>query len=283
MKNSKSLLLDLIGRISLNESDAEKRSIAAHLIESICGVTSAEAMTAHAVSVSDEFKLNEALDRINRSEPLQYILNEAWFYGRKFYVDPGVLIPRPETEELVALILGRTERKDKAPRIVDVATGSGCIGISLALELRRSETWGTDISDSALRVARRNAASLASGTQFLSHNVLVDQLPVADVAIIVSNPPYIAHSEMTDMDRNVLEHEPHLALFVPDNDPLLFYHALTKQGMQVMIPGGMLAVEINARFGREVAATMTQAGLQRVELLKDIAGKERFVIARKPT
>src|SRR6478735_10557980 len=122
MKNSKSLLLDLIGRISLNESDAEKRSIAAHLMESICGLTSAELMTTPAVSASDEVKLNEALERINRSEPLQYILNEAWFYGRKFYVDPGVLIPRPETEELVALILGRTERKDKT-RIVDVATG----------------------------------------------------------------------------------------------------------------------------------------------------------------
>ena len=283
MKNSKSLLMDLIGRISLNESDAEKRSIAAYLMESICGLTPAEVMTTHAVSASDEVKLNEALDRINRSEPLQYILNEAWFYGRKFYVDPGVLIPRPETEELVALILKRTERKDKTPRIVDVATGSGCIAISLALEVRGSETWGTDISDAALRVARRNAASLGSGTQLLSNNVLVDPLPVGDVGIIVSNPPYIAQSEMKGMDRNVLDHEPHLALFVPDNDPLLFYRALAKQGMHAMIPEGMLAVEINARFGREVAAAMTHAGLQRVELLKDIAGKERFVIARKPT
>jgi len=283
MKNSKSLLMDLIGRISLNESDAEKRSIAAHLMESICGLTPAEVMTTHAVSASDEVKLNEALDRINRSEPLQYILNEAWFYGRKFYVDPGVLIPRPETEELVELILKRTERKDKTPRIVDVATGSGCIAISLALEVRGSETWGTDISDAALRVARRNAASLGSGTQLLSNNVLVDPLPVGDVGIIVSNPPYIAQSEMKGMDRNVLDHEPHLALFVPDNDPLLFYRALAKQGMHAMIPEGMLAVEINARFGREVAAAMTHAGLQRVELLKDIAGKERFVIARKPT
>jgi release factor glutamine methyltransferase len=283
MKNSKSLLMDLIGRISLNESDAEKRSIAAHLMESICGLTPAEVMTTHAVSASDEVKLHQALDRINRSEPLQYILNEAWFYGRKFYVDPGVLIPRPETEELVALILKRTERKDKTPRIVDVATGSGCIAISLALEVRGSETWGTDISDAALRVARRNAASLGSGTQLLSNNVLVDQLPVGDVGIIVSNPPYIAQSEMKGMDRNVLDHEPHLALFVPDNDPLLFYRALAKQGMHAMIPEGMLAVEINARFGREVAAAMTHAGLQRVELLKDIAGKERFIIARRPT
>jgi len=282
MKNSKSLLLDLIDRIGLNESGAEKRSIAVHLLESICGLTSAEAMTAQAVSPADELKLNEAVARINRFEPLQYILNEAWFFGRKFFVDPAVLIPRPETEELVAMILERVDRAHQSQRVVDVATGSGCIAITLALELRRSETWGTDVSDAALRIARQNATSMGSRTQMISHNVLGDSLPMQDVAVLVSNPPYIAEIEMKSMDRNVLEHEPHLALFVPDNNPLLFYHALASRAKEALVAGGLLAVEINARFGREVASTMADAGLQRVELLRDLAGKDRFVIARKP-
>ncbi|HTF17761.1 MAG TPA: peptide chain release factor N(5)-glutamine methyltransferase [Chryseolinea sp.] len=283
MKNSKSLFLDVIGWISLKESESEVRAIATHLIESICGLTSADMMAGKPVSASDEAKLQEAVARINRFEPLQYILNEVYFFGRKFYVDPAVLIPRPETEQLVALIIDRADKKSRSQRIFDVATGSGCLAISLDLELSPLETWGTDISEAALVVARRNAALLGSRTNLVLHDVLTGELPVNEVAIVASNPPYIAEREKETMERNVLDHEPHLALFVPDSNPLVFYDALSANSQKVLVPGGLLAVEINERFGKEVATLMTEAGLQRVELVKDLAGKDRFVFARKGT
>lgn len=281
MKNSKSLLLDLIGRISLQESESEIRTIATHLMESICGLTPAELMAGKPVSGSDEMKLHDAMARINRYEPLQYILNEAYFFGRKFYVDPSVLIPRPETEQLVALIIDRVDHTSRSRKIIDVATGSGCIAISLDLELPDAEVWGTDISDPALIVARRNAATLNSAANLVLHDVLADELPVNEVAVVVSNPPYIAESEKKTMGRNVLEHEPHLALFVSDSNPLVFYDALASRSLKALIPGGLLAVEINERFGTGVAALITDAGFRGVELLKDLAGKDRFVLARK--
>jgi release factor glutamine methyltransferase len=281
MKNSKSLFLDLIGKVSLNESEEEIRAIVRHLIESICGLSVAELMADKAVSESDEMRLHEAVARINRHEPLQYILNEAYFFGRKFYVDGSVLIPRPETEQLVSLIIDRAERTSRAQKIIDIATGSGCIAISLDLELRVAETWGTDVSDEALVVARRNATSLNSDTNFLLHDILSNELPANEVAIIVSNPPYIGESEKEAMARNVLDHEPHLALFVTDSNPLVFYDAIGTRSAKSLAPGGLLAMEINERFGNEVAALMTACGFQRVELLKDISGKDRFVMARK--
>jgi release factor glutamine methyltransferase len=281
MKNSKSLFLDLINRINLQESEAEIRAIVIVLLESISGLQPADIITGKVVSDADELKLYEAVARINRFEPLQYVLNEAHFFGRKFYVDPAVLIPRPETEELVALIIDRTDKALRSTRIVDVATGSGCIAITLGLELPNAETWGTDVSDDALVVARRNAGLLRSHTIMLSHNVLTDDLPINEVATLVSNPPYIAEAEKQTMDRNVLEHEPHLALFVSDSNPLIFYDALAGLSMKALARGGLLAVEINARFGREVSAVMTRAGMANVELVKDLAGKERFVFARK--
>ena len=281
MKNSKLLFLDLIGRVTLKESEEEIRAIVRHLIESICGLSSAELMADKAVSESDEIRLHEAVARINRNEPLQYILNEAWFFGRKFYVDRSVLIPRPETEQLVALIIDRADRTSRVQKVIDVATGSGCIAISLNLEISNAETWGTDVSEAALAVARRNATSLNNRTNFLLQDILSGELPVNEVAIVVSNPPYIGECEKEAMARNVLDYEPHLALFVPDSNPLVFYEAIGKRSAKALVPGGLLAMEINERFGKEVAALMTESGFQRVELLKDLAGKDRFVLARK--
>lgn len=281
MKNSKSLFPELIGRITLKESAEEIRTIVMRLLEGICGLSAAEIMAGKPVTAADEFKLHEAVARINRSEPLQYVINEAYFFGRKFHVDPAVLIPRPETEELVAHVLQRIDRSAPALRIVDVATGSGCIAITLGLELRVAQTWGTDISDAALNVARTNAAALQSDAQFMRHDILTDTLPVSDVDVIVSNPPYIAESEIVAMKANVFQYEPRIALFVPDNDVLLFYRALTKRGRSALVPGGLLAVEINERFGSEVAALITDAGYDAVEVLKDLAGKDRFVMARR--
>lgn len=280
MKNSKSLFLELISKISLKESDAEIKAIASLLLESICGLTPAELMAGKPVSPTEEMKLYQAVSRINRSEPLQYILNEAHFFGRKYYVDPSVLIPRPETEELVALVIDRSDRTSTRP-VVDVATGSGCIGITLSLELPNAIVWCTDVSEKALSVARRNTDALGGHARMILHDVLNDELPINEVATVVSNPPYIAESEKQAMNTNVVEHEPHLALFVPDANPLIFYEALAMRGMKSLTAGGLLAMEINERFGREVAALMENAGLLGVELVKDLAGKDRFVFARK--
>lgn len=280
MTNSKSLLQELIGRITVPYSDDEIRAIASQLLESVCGFKKLELLTGKAVSELEYKNLAEAIERINRSEPLQYILNEAYFFGRQFYVDPAVLIPRPETEELVALIRERV-RLDVPIRIVDIATGSGCIGITLQLELPNAIVWGTDISQDALTVANRNAEALGSRITLLHHDILSDNLPVANLDVIVSNPPYIMDSEKLSMDRNVLEYEPHLALFVPDSDPLVFYKVIAKRGSSSLVSEGLIAVEINARFGKEVADIMTAAGFNGVEIIKDLTGKDRFVIARK--
>jgi release factor glutamine methyltransferase len=281
MNNSKSLFRDLITAIKLQESESEVRAIVTTLMESICRTTAASLMAGKSVNPEEELKLHHAVARVNRYEPLQYVLNEAIFFSRKFYVDPAVLIPRPETEELVELIIKRTSGVSTRQRIMDVATGSGCIAITLALELRNAKTWGTDVSDAALVVARRNAELLQSQTSLIAHNVLTTDLPVSDLDILVSNPPYIADSEKQLMDRNVLDYEPHLALFVPDSQPLIFYEVLARRGLMSLRPGGLLAVEINERFGRAVADVMSRAGLIGVEVLQDLAGKDRFVFARK--
>jgi release factor glutamine methyltransferase len=280
MKNSKALLLDLISQITLQESDEEIQAIASRLLESIYQLTKMERITGKALNGDQEKRLADAIKRINLSEPLQYVLNEADFYGRTFYVDPAVLIPRPETEELVSLVIDRIDGT-RPHRIVDVATGSGCIAISLQLELTYGEAWGTDVSEPALVVARRNATTLGSRATFVRSDILAEALPVNGIDIVVSNPPYISESERKTLSRNVLEHEPHLALFVPDTNPLLFYKALALRSSESLLPAGLLAMEINARFGSEVATVMTEAGFQGVEVVKDLSGKNRFVIARK--
>lgn len=281
MTNSKLLFAELTKKITLDESDGEIHAIVAHLLESVCGPAALRSVGGVTVNDAQVRELGAAVARVNRHEPLQYILNEAWFFGRRFYVDPSVLIPRPETEELVSLVLDRADEPHRRGQIIDVATGSGCIAITLGLELPGATTLGTDISDRALKVARRNASALVSKTKFVSSDILCEQMPAREVAIVVSNPPYIAESERETMSRNVLEHEPELALFVPDADPLVFYRMLADKSATALIPGGMLAVEINARFGNEVAEIFEQKGLQRVELLRDLSGRNRFVTARK--
>ncbi|MGC3945976.1 MAG: peptide chain release factor N(5)-glutamine methyltransferase [Chryseolinea sp.] len=281
MKNSKSLLSELIDGISLKESETEKQAIATYLIESICSLSPADIMSGKSINARNESKLHDAIRRINLNEPLQYILHEAHFFGRKFYVDPAVLIPRPETEELVALILDRLNRKDRDQNIVDIATGSGCIAITLALELRHVSVSATDVSKDALTVARRNSKALGASVNLVMNNALADELPVNDVDILVSNPPYIAENEKQAMQSNVVDYEPHLALFVPDNNPLVFYEAIVGHGVKHLRSGGLLAVEINERFGKEVAAMMINSSFRHVELLKDLAGKDRFVFSRK--
>ena len=225
-------------------------------------------------------KIDKVVEELKKSRPVQYIFNEARFHGHDFYVDGSVLIPRPETEELVDIIVDENELSDLS--VLDAGTGSGCIAISLALALKFPEVTAVDISEKALEVARRNAAALnARNIDFVCCDMLDMPVEVGKYDIIVSNPPYIAESEKAGMDRNVLDYEPSGALFVPDDDPLRFYKALSRFGADALKPGGRLYFEINSRFPAEIKKMLDAGGYVDVELLRDMQGLWRFARAHK--
>ena len=225
-------------------------------------------------------KIDKVVEELKKSRPVQYIFNEARFHGHDFYVDESVLIPRPETEELVDIIVDENGLSDLS--VLDAGTGSGCIAISLALALKFPEVTAVDISEKALEVARRNAAALnARNIDFVCCDMLDMPVEVGKYDIIVSNPPYIAESEKVGMDRNVLDYEPSGALFVPDDDPLRFYKALSRFGADALKPGGRLYFEINSRFPAEIKKMLDADGYVDVELLRDMQGLWRFARAHK--
>ena len=230
-----------------------------------------------------------AFERMAAGEPLQYITGEAWFYGRQFRVTPDVLIPRPETEELVNSVLlqsaGTRSKGGFRPAILDLCTGSGCIAWSLALEIPGAEVTAVDISDGALTVAASQdfagemsqTGAVAPG--FVKADVLQDTLTLQGPEkydIIVSNPPYVMDSEKSLMRTNVLDHEPHLALFVPDDDALKFYKAIAVHASRLLKEDGFGVVEINEALGLQTAELFVQMGF-RAEVVKDLFEKDRFV------
>ena len=221
-------------------------------------------------------RIADIITRLRRHEPLQYIVGHARFHGHRFKVTPAVLIPRPETEQLVDLIIDENPASDL--RVLDMGTGSGCIAISLARALKFAQVDALDISRDALAVARENAAALKVKVRFFESDILSPQ-PAASYDIIVSNPPYICWSERETMDRNVKDYEPGQALFVPDNDPLLFYKAIATYAAQSLEQGGRLYLEINQRFGNEVKRLLEDSGLADVRIIDDSYGKPRFATA----
>lgn len=232
-----------------------------------------------ALSPKKEQELEDILQRLSRFEPLQYIEGRTLFLGREFGVAPGVLIPRPETEELVELMLKEIPAD---ARILDVGTGSGCIAISLAKELPDALVTAWDVSPEALSVARANARKLQADVRFVECDVLacqVDEVGLYDV--IVSNPPYVTEAEKADMEPNVLQWEPSLALFVPDDDPLRFYRRIAVLGRDMLADGGRLYFEINRAYGREMVEMLRTMGYVGVRVEKDLSQNDRFVIAEK--
>ena len=231
------------------------------------------------LSPKKEQELEDILQRLSRFEPLQYIEGRTLFLGREFWVAPGVLIPRPETEELVELMLKEIPAD---ARILDVGTGSGCIAISLAKELPDALVTAWDVSPEALSVARANARKLQADVRFVECDVLacqVDEVGLYDV--IVSNPPYVTEAEKADMEPNVLQWEPSLALFVPDDDPLRFYRRIAVLGRDMLADGGRLYFEINRAYGREMVEMLRTMGYVGVRVEKDLSQNDRFVIAEK--
>lgn len=232
-----------------------------------------------ALSPKKEQELEDILQRLSRFEPLQYIEGRTLFLGREFWVAPGVLIPRPETEELVELMLKEIPAD---ARILDVGTGSGCIAISLAKALPDALVTAWDVSPEALSVARANARKLQADVRFVECDVLacqVDEVGLYDV--IVSNPPYVTEAEKADMEPNVLQWEPSLALFVPDDDPLRFYRRIAVLGRDMLADGGRLYFEINRAYGREMVEMLRAMGYVGVRVEKDLSQNDRFVIAEK--
>ena len=239
--------------------------------------------------------LLSCVERLATGEPLQYVMGFEWFCGHKFNVAPGVLIPRPETEELVNKAIGFAQQHQSANplRILDICTGSGCIAWSLAAALPQSEVYACDISQQALKIASTQQIQCADNTpakvKLLECDILSQQAQQiiaqacgeGEFNLIISNPPYVCECEKSQMRENVLNHEPHLALFVPDNDPLKFYRAIAQLSGRILSPGGALMFEINERFGAETAQMMQQMGYTSCQVLQDLFGKDRMVVGYK--
>lgn len=272
---SKELFSKVLEQISLPDK-AEAKAIIEYLFQWKFGLSRADIM-ADRVFKMDETDFSEIIKRINRHEPIQYITQTAWFATRQFFVTPSVLIPRPETETIVNYV---TTVCNSAASVLDVGTGSGCIAISLKLNNPDLRVSAIDISEDALDVAKKNAALLHADVTFRVHDFLQDDTqPIGNFDFLVSNPPYVLDQEKSTMDETVLAYEPHLALFVPNDDPLAFYKALAQKGKKWLNPNGMVVAEINPKQAEPTVNLFSKAGFL-VEIIQDLDGKNRTIVAR---
>ncbi len=293
---------DICQRLTPLYGPQEAKAMTRMLLEDLFSLSFADILcgaTEH-LSDADTLRLQQSVDRLLDAEPLQYVTGTAFFCGHPFHVAPGVLIPRPETEWIVDTAVNLVT--SSAPRILDIGTGSGCIAISISLALADkhcyTEAW--DISEDALRIAADNAERLGADVKFRRRDALrleedfpaeenqggAEALSDTNAAaaswdIIVSNPPYICNREAADMHANVLRHEPHLALFVPDTDPLLFYRAIARYSMRSLRKGGWLLFECNTLYAHDTAQMASDMGFATSVVEDDCFGKPRFVKAQK--
>lgn len=256
--------------------NGEARAVTDYVLDVCFGLSKADILCGAVEEMTAEktAELNKIFGRLTEGEPVQYVLGRAEFSGRWFNVRPGVLIPRPETEELCAWITADS-KASASPKVLDIGTGSGCIAITLQLDMPESKVTAWDISADALDVARENAQQLGANVNFVKLDAL-NAKPEGEWDVIVSNPPYICEKEKKDMAVNVLEHEPHTALFVPDADPLLFYRAITRLAVQTLSKGGRLYFEINPIYADDTCHMMRAEGMTAVELRSDMYGKQRM-------
>ena len=219
------------------------------------------------------------LERLKAGEPVQYVAGTALFMGRSFIVNSSVLIPRPETSELIDWVVSDAEEKEKSQSILDIGTGSGCIASMLSLLMPNYAISACDISDKALSVAQENAKALGARVDFFHFDALGNEKLPNQYSTIVSNPPYICRNERSTMEQNVTEHEPEIALFVPNENPLLFYRAIARIGQNSLLPNGKLYLEINERLGNETLSLIKEEGYAHAELRKDAYGRNRMIKA----
>ena len=245
------------------------------------------------LSSNDQTELEKITARLEKAEPVQYVLGTADFCGRQFHVAPGVLIPRPETAELCEWIIESEKRKKSSEKcsLLDIGTGSGCIAITLALEMPEAKVSAWDISDEALRIAQENAKFLGADISFEHQDILDSSLFTFHSSlftfhsslynIIVSNPPYIQPSERDGMDKNVLDYEPETALFAPEDNPIIFYQRIGDYAIRSLMPGGLLYFELNPQTAEAVGNYLESIGFQEAEIHKGQFGKQRFLKAKK--
>ncbi len=300
-------------RLSSSYDEREAKAVARYLLDVGYGLTMTD-IIGGAVETLDESRLNEQLRRLQTGEPVQYVLGKAFFCGHEFRVRPGVLIPRPETEELVRVACDRVARygersgrsdgersgrsdgegSGRAVRILDIGTGSGCIAISLALAIPDAHVEAWDVSDEALAIARENASHLGAKVTFKKEDILRKQVAPSfgkatgrraqlgngglgeAVSLIISNPPYICEKERKDMEQRVLDHEPSLALFVPDDDPLLFYRFIAEYATRALTPKGLLLFEINPLYKDAMEEMLLSLHFHDIVFHEDQFGKIRF-------
>lgn len=259
----------------------EVRTLTYWIIEHVCGLSLAQQLSAKDSHLTPEqqMAIQRIISRLERHEPIQYVLGECSFYGLMFYVNPSVLIPRPETGELVEHILNN--HRESNLRLLDIGTGSGCIAITLAQKLLHARVSAIDISPEAIATAERNARRNGVEVHFQCVDLFDPQLMFhAPFDLIISNPPYVRQSEKSEMSPNVLDYEPHTALFVPDDDPLLFYRCATRRAKEWLAPGGRLYFEINAALAEEMVALLREEGYSHVCTWRDMQGRERFAAAQ---
>lgn len=273
-----------MGHLSSRYTPGEARAVAFALLEDAFGVgrTDVYADKVRQFSEEEEQRLRAILQQIAEGRPLQYATGVARFDGRLLRVTPATLIPRPETEELVAWAAERAEAMERTEgarhRLLDVGTGSGCIALSLALRL--GEGWKVaawDIDAETLSVARENARSQGAAVEFEQVDLLAQPMPAEPFDLIVSNPPYVCERERAEMEAQVLDYEPARALFVPDSDPLLFYRALVSLALRALRPAGWLLLEVNRAYATATAELLQQAGMADVEVRSDAFGNPRMV------
>ncbi len=278
------LLRDYINKIKIklanaypfNESNALVNIIFRHVFK-----YSTHDLIIHASDVIENEKqkeINKIVNRLLQHEPIQYILGETEFYGLKFSVTPDVLIPRNETEELVQHII--TENPSFNGNILDIGTGSGCIAVSLAKNMNNAHVLACDISTNAIETAKKNAKINNVNIVFFKHDILSNHTSNTKFDIIVSNPPYITEKEKNMMEPNVLKHEPHTALFVPNSDPLIFYNAIAGFAHKALSTDGVLWLEINEAYGKATCELLSEYGFNAI-VIKDINGRDRIVRAQK--
>jgi release factor glutamine methyltransferase len=271
---------NLLDILTTHHDANEAKAIAFALLEDAYGLTRTDVLLGKTEMLNEEeqHQLKLMAERLAKGEPMQYVVGKARFGDTYFNVTPATLIPRPETLELVEWVA--TEEKERTDlSILDIGTGSGCIAISLAQRLPHAKVEAWDISTEALHVAQGNATQLGVSITFQKQNILQPIHTSSRFTTIVSNPPYICQKERAEMEHHVLDHEPHLALFVPDDDPLLFYRAIAQRGQELLTNGGCIYVEINRAYGAETCELFKTMGYTNITLRKDEFGNDRMVRA----
>lgn len=289
-------------RLTAIYNEREAQAIVRTVLDALFGMSLTDICLGKVTQLSadDTTRLEKIMQRLEKSEPVQYVLGAEWFAGRLFDVAPGVLIPRPETEDLVKWACDEAKEKEKEdnskeergkeekevskkgeeaphPSILDIGTGSGCIAITVALALPQARVTAWDISTDALAIAAGNAHKLGASMRFEHQDALSAPDDEERWDVIVSNPPYICDRERANMSDNVISYEPELALFVPDSDPLLFYRAIARYASKALKPGGRLLFETNTAYAHEVGQAMADEGFTAIEVRNDCFGKPRMV------